>query len=162
LSWLAVFTLPKNEHSVARHLDRLNVSYFLPTYESTRVWKNRQRVTVSLPLFPTYLFVHIPIGDRWRVLSAPGVVRIVSNSKGPILVDAREIHFIRVARDQSNLEPFDEIPIGRQVRITSGAMTGVEGILIRRKGGGTRLVLSLQLINMHAAVEVDGQHVEPV
>jgi hypothetical protein len=55
-NWFAVFTVPQNERSVVRHLDVRNVESFLPTYESKRVWKNRQKVTIMAPLFPTYLF----------------------------------------------------------------------------------------------------------
>jgi len=54
-SWYAVFTVPQNEKSVVRHLNLRAVESFLPTYETIRVWKNRQRMKIVLPLFPCYL-----------------------------------------------------------------------------------------------------------
>jgi hypothetical protein len=81
-NWYAVFTLPRIEKSVAKHLDMRGIESFLPTYEVARVWKNRQLAKVILPLFPTYLFVHINSSDRVKVLQSPGVVHIVGTSRG--------------------------------------------------------------------------------
>ena len=77
-------TTPQHEKAAVRHLDFGGVETFLPTYESPRVWKNRQKVKVELPLFPTYLFVRIDHGDRARVLRAPGVRQLVGNSREPL------------------------------------------------------------------------------
>src|SRR5271170_2919435 len=63
-NWFATFTLPQNEKSVLRQLDLRKVESFLPTYETIRVWRNRQRKRVTLPLFPTYLFVRIHRAER--------------------------------------------------------------------------------------------------
>src|ERR1700676_1034212 len=79
--WYAVFTVPQNEKSVARHLQMRDVESFLPTYEEIRTWKNRQRVKVVLPLFPTYVFARICASERSKVLGSPGVLRIVGNSR---------------------------------------------------------------------------------
>jgi transcription antitermination factor NusG len=69
-NWYAVFTVPQHEKTVVKHLDLRAVESFLPTYETTRVWKNRQKMRVVLPLFPTYLFVHISSRERARVLES--------------------------------------------------------------------------------------------
>ena len=61
--WFAVVTAPQHEKAAFRHLDFGGIETFLPTYESTRVWKNRQKVKLQLPLFPTYLFVRIDRGS---------------------------------------------------------------------------------------------------
>jgi len=58
--WYAVFTVPRSEKSAVRHLDMRNIESFLPTYETVQVWKNRQKKRITHPLFPSYLFVHIP------------------------------------------------------------------------------------------------------
>jgi hypothetical protein len=36
---------------------------------------------VILPLFPSYLFVHINFTERVKVLQSPGVLQIVGNGK---------------------------------------------------------------------------------
>jgi len=157
--WYAVFTVPRNEKSVAKHLNLREVECFLPTYETFRVWKNRQRVKVVLPLFPTYLFVCIDRHDRATVLQSPGVLQIVGNSREPLPLPESEIEFLRSDFCRQRAEPYPEFVTGQKVRVRSGVMRGVEGVLIR-KNNSLRFVLTLSLINQHAAIEVRGEDLD--
>jgi transcription antitermination factor NusG len=159
--WYAVYTVPNNERSVARHLEFRRLETFLPTYESTRLWKNRQKVKVTAPLFPTYLFVRIERNERGRVLDSPGVLRILGNSKGPLPVSSADIEFLQSDLCRRTVEPYRELVIGQKVRIRSGAMQGVEGVLVRKKNG-MKFVVTLALINQHAALEVHTDELEPL
>jgi transcription antitermination factor NusG len=49
---------------------------------------------------------------------------------------------------------------GRRVRVRSGAMQGLEGIVIRRKER-CRVVFSIDMIMRSVAVEVDEADLEP-
>jgi len=157
--WFAVFTVPQNERSVTRHLDLRQVESFLPTFESVSVWKNRQRVKISHPLFPTYVFVRIHSAERISILRSPGVLRIIGNSQGPIPIPDSEIEFLRSNLCRHRIEPYRDLVVGEKVRIKSGSMQGVEGTLVRKKSG-LRFVLTLALINQNAAVEVDADELE--
>jgi transcription antitermination factor NusG len=53
------------------------------------------------------------------------------------------------------------LKIGQRVRIRSGALDGVEGILVSRNGDRT-LVISVDAIQRSLAVRVEGYEVEPV
>ncbi len=53
------------------------------------------------------------------------------------------------------------LKIGQRVRICSGALKGVEGILIARNGDRT-LVVSVDVIQRSLAVRIEGYQVEPV
>jgi transcription antitermination factor NusG len=125
------------------------------------VWKNRQRVKISRPLFPAYVFARIDPSERSSILRVPGVLRIVGNSSGPIPIPASEIEFLRSDFCRHRVEPYGELVVGEKVRIKSGSMQGVEGTLVRKKSS-LRFVLSLELINQHAAVEVAADELEPV
>jgi transcriptional antiterminator RfaH len=158
--WYAVFTIPQNEKSTVKHLDLREVESFLPTYETVRVWKNRQRMKITLPLFPSYLFVHVNSKEVAKVLQSPGVLHIVGNGREPIPLPAPEIEFLRSGLLRQRVEPYRELVVGEKVRIKRGAMQGVCGTLVRRDDG-MRFVLTLALINQHAAVEVDAEDLEP-
>ena len=158
--WYAIFTVPKNEKSAFKHLQLRNVESFLPTYETVRVWKNRQRVRTILPLFPSYLFVHINPLERARVLQTPGVLHIVGNGRQHVSLEDAEIEFLRSGLRGRRLEPFRELVVGERVRIKAGVMQGIEGILVR-KSSSLRFVLTINLINQNAAVEIDADSVEP-
>ena len=159
--WYAIFTIPKNEKSVVKHLGLRNVECFLPTYEDVRVWKNRQRVKLVLPLFPTYLFVHINHWERVKVLQSPGVVHIVGNGRNDVPLSDAEVEFLRSGLNGRKVEPFGEFAVGERVRIKSGVMQGVEGVLVRKKAR-LRFVLAIDLIKQHAAVEIDADDLELV
>jgi len=157
--WFAVFTLPQNEKSAMKQLALREVEAFLPTYETVKVWKNRQRVRTVLPLFPTYLFVNIDHRQRTRVLQSPGVIHIVGNHREDVPIADAEIELLRSGVRDRSLEPYCDLVVGKKVRIKRGSMEGVEGVLVR-KGNGLRFVLSLKLINQYAAIEVGAEDLE--
>jgi transcription antitermination factor NusG len=160
-NWFAVVTTPQHEKAAFRHLDFVGIETFLPTYKSSRTWKNRQKVKLELPLFPTYLFVRINQGERSKVLRTPGVRQLVGNSREPLSVADREIEFLRSSLLKQKAEPHVGLIEGQRVRIKSGAMKGVEGSLVR-KSNEWRFVLTVQLIRHHVAVEVDASALEPI
>jgi transcription antitermination factor NusG len=159
--WFAVFTVPQNEKSVVRHLGLRQIESFLPAYETVRVWKNRQRVKTMLPLFPTYLFVHIHHRERARVLESPGVLHIIGNGRESIPVADGDIETLRASVNARLIEPYRDLVIGEKVRVKTGILQGVQGTLVRRSGRD-RFVLSFDTINQHAAIQVSAADLEPV
>lgn len=160
-NWYAVFTVPQNEKAVVKHLDLREIDSFLPTYETVRVWKNRQRMRLVLPLFPGYLFVHVNQRERSKVLASPRVLHIVGNGREYVPLADAEIELLRSGLAGQRIEPYRELVVGDRVRIKSGAMRGVCGTLVK-KGDGMRFVLTLELINQHAAVQVNAEDLEPI
>jgi transcription antitermination factor NusG len=161
LNWYAVYTIPQHEKSALKQLELREIESFLPVYETVRVWKNRQRVKLVLPLFPSYLFVHINSSERAKVLHSPGVLQIVGNSReGATLPDA-EVEFLRSGFCKQRIVPYREFVIGEKVCIKSGVMQGLQGTLVR-KNNDMRFVLTIEMINQHAAIQVDPEDLEPV
>jgi transcription antitermination factor NusG len=160
-NWYAVFTIPQHEKSVLKHLDMRAIESFLPTYQTVRIWKNRQRMRLILPLFPTYLFVHIDSSERTKVLQSPGVLQIVGNGRIGIPLQDSEIEFLRAGCRRKQIEPYCDFVIGKKVRIKSGVMQGLQGTLVR-KNSSMKFVLTLELINQNAAIEIDADCLEAV
>src|ERR1035437_7698523 len=160
-NWYAVYTVPQHEKSVVKHLDLREIESFLPVYETVRVWKNRQRMKLTLPLFPSYLFVHINSSERVKVLQSPGVLQIVGNSReGATLPDA-EVEFLRSGFCKQRIAPYHKFAIGAKVCIKSGVMQGLQGTLVR-KNNDMRFVLTIEMINQHAAIQVDPEDLEQI
>ena len=160
-NWYAVYTVPRHEKSTLKQLDLRKVESFLPVYETVRVWKNRQRMKLILPLFPSYLFVHINSSERTKVLQSPGVLQIVGSSREGIPLPDAEVEFLRSGFCKQRIEPYRELVIGENVRIKSGVMQGLQGTLVR-KNHNMRFVLTIELINQHAAIQVDPEDLEPI
>lgn len=159
--WFAVYTMPQSERAVCRMLDTRRIESFLPTFETVRIWKNRQRMCVQRPLFPSYVFVRINSRQRGMVLGAAGALQIVGSAGGPLAIPDQEIEFLRADFQGRRVEPYLDLVVGSAVRIRSGPMQGLVGTLIQKKKS-LRFVLTIEMINRNAAVEIEADELEPV
>jgi transcription antitermination factor NusG len=159
-AWWAVYTRHQHEKVVAEMLSAKGFDVFLPLYQSTRRWKDRSKV-LSLPLFPCYLFVHGGIDRRLQVVTTPGVHMILYRGERVATVPDAEIEALqRAVEGPLHVEPHPFLKCGMRVRVTRGALAGVEGILIRKKNL-FRLILSVEMLAQSVAVEVHSSDVEP-
>jgi transcription antitermination factor NusG len=158
--WYAAYTSANREKRVAEQLSVRAVEHFLPVYASVRRWKDR-RVTLALPLFPGYVFVRLAMRERLRVLQVPGVARLVGFNGLPTALPEREIEALKAGLAGGvRAEPHRYLTVGRRVRVKSGPMAGMKGILTRRKNG-ERFVITVELIRRSVAIEMDGVELEP-
>ena len=159
-AWWAVYTRHQHEKVVAEMLSAKGFDVFLPLYQSTRRWKDRSKV-LSLPLFPGYLFVRGGIDRRLQVVTTPGVHMILYRGERVAIVPDAEIEALQRAVDGPFcVEPHPFLKCGTRVRVTRGALAGIEGILIRKKNL-FRLILSVDMLAKSVAVEVYSSDVEP-
>jgi len=158
--WYAVQTCANHEKRVLQQLGQRTVEAYLPLYESMRRWKDR-RMRLELPLFPGYVFVHLVLRDRLRVLQTPSVVRLVGFGGQPAALPDREIEALRQGlAGEMRLEPHPYLKVGHRVRVSTGPLRGLKGILVRKKNG-SRFVISLDLIMRSVAAEIDVAELEP-
>lgn len=159
--WYAVYTCANHEKKVACQFGGRGVEHFLPLYETVHRWKDR-RMRLELPLFPGYIFVHLPLSDRLRVLEVPGVVRLVGFGERAAPLPAQEIEMLRNGLSgKLKAQPHPYLTAGRRVRITRGPLAGLEGILVRKKSN-FRLVVSIDLIMRSIVVDVDAADIRPL
>jgi transcription antitermination factor NusG len=157
--WYAAYTRSNHEKCVADQLEKKAIEYLLPLYNTVRKWKDRRK-HMQLPLFPGYIFARFPVEERLRVLEIASVVRIVGFDNHPLALPDADVQTLRtVLQNGLRVEPQPHLTVGRRVRIMRGALAGLEGILLRKKGI-FRLVLSIDLIRQSAMVEVDAADVE--
>jgi transcription antitermination factor NusG len=161
--WFAVQTRARHEKIIAQRLRDKGVMTFLPLVREVHGWSDRRK-TVELPLFSCYLFTRIPPKneERLRVLVVDGVLRFVGLCGQGIPIPEEQIEAVRRLVEEEL--PFCSHPflkIGQRVRIRSGALDGVEGILVARSGERT-LVVSVDAIERSLAVRIEGYDVEPV
>jgi len=159
--WWALYTRHQHEKTVAEMLSNKGFDVFLPLYDSMRRWKDRNKL-LSLPLFPGYVFVRGGLTRKLQVVSTPGVHMILYRGEQIAIIPEAEIRAIRAAVDgHYRVEPHPFLKCGDRVRVVSGSLEGVEGILTRKKNY-IRLVLSVEMLAQSVAVEVNAADVEPV
>jgi transcription antitermination factor NusG len=157
--WYAVHTVARHEKRVRDHIKSRNIECFLPLYEVIHRWKNGCRAKVELPLFPSYLFVEIDLLDRVRILDVPGVLSLVGAGPYPQPLPEGEVEALRAGLHLRNPEPHPYLTAGQKVRITSGPLATLTGVLLRHKDR-LRVVLSVETLMRGVAVEVPIDDIE--
>jgi len=159
--WYAAYTSANHEKRVAEQFVARDVEHFLPVYDSVRRWKDR-RVTLQMPLFPGYVFVCMALRDRLQVQQVPGVAHLVGFDGSPAAIPDQEIDALRASLESGvRAEPHPYLTVGRHVRLKSGPLAGMQGILLRRKGN-FRVVISIELIQRSVVVDVNEVDLRPL
>ncbi|HZR56662.1 MAG TPA: UpxY family transcription antiterminator [Terriglobales bacterium] len=163
LNWYAVHTRARHEKRVAQRFHEQGLPTFLPLINTVHRWSDRKK-TVELPLFGCYVFVKAAATreDRLRVCRIEGVFKIVGGNGEGTPIPEDQIEAVRTVTSQQLIwseHPF--LKIGQRIRIRSGALAGVEGILTARNGDRT-LIVSIDAIQRSLAVRIEGYDVEPV
>ncbi len=155
MNWYAVTTRSRHEKVVAEQLWQKEIECFLPLREIISKWKDRFK-KVQFPLFPGYLFVHVPIQERrLDILKVPSVVRIIGFNGEPVSIPGPEVQAVKqLVFSTLPYDPYPYIVNGNRVEIVRGPLRGLQGILIEKKGV-FRFILSVDLIQQAVACEVD-------
>jgi transcription antitermination factor NusG len=162
-SWYAVSTRSRQEKTAAAMLEYMGIANFLPLLNQERRWSDRKQI-VTMPLFPGYVFVRILRSSEFQlcVLKIPGIVDFVRNRTGPLPIPEREIEDVQaILAHGQGCSPHPFLQEGDRVRVVRGALTGVEGTLIRC-GAQSKLVISVEMIQRAVAVNVALSAVEAV
>lgn len=159
--WYALYTRHQHEKAVARNLIGKGFEVFLPLYSTVHRWKDRPK-RLDLPLFPCYVFLCGGLDRRVDIVATPGVYSLVGSGGCPSTIPEAQIEMIRRGSERgANMQPHPFLNCGDWVRVKSGPLDGIEGILVRKKKG-FRLVLSLDLVEKSVALEVDAFAVERI
>ena len=158
--WYVARTLPQRELSAAQQLANQGFRSFVPRY-----WKNRRHArkveTVSVPLFPRYIFTILDQGrDRWRSINGTfGVDRLITYGCEPQPVPHGVVESLIEAADAEGNIQFDfHLKEGQLVRVTAGPFADFVGelehlddngrvrVLLEIMGGKMRVALPQTLV----------------
>jgi transcription antitermination factor NusG len=162
-NWYALLTRARHEKVVAQRLRESGITSFLPVVSELRKWSDRKKL-VELPLFSCYVFAKLcPTNEgRLKALRIDGVYSLVgTRGEGTAIPEEQMDAIRRIAEERVVWQAHPFLKIGQRVRIRSGALDGLEGILVSRSGESA-LVVSVDAIQRSLSVRVDGYAVEPV
>lgn len=159
--WYAVYTRFQHEKSAAGLLEKKDFEVFLPVYRAVHRWRDRKQ-TVTLPLFPCYLFLRTDLARKTEILRTAGILWMVENAGRACEVPDGEIEVVRrICSVAPRLRPHPYLKQGDFVRIRKGPLAGVEGIFVRTKNE-CRVIVSVELLRQSVAVEIDMADVERI
>ena len=139
--WYVVYTKARNEKKTALILEKSGIDVYCPIVKEVRQWSDRKK-TVEVPLFSSYLFVHLAPKERELVYAAPGVVRYLFWLNRPAIVKDQEIETLKswltgevLAVKVQNLKPGDSLSIHK------GPFKGKDGVIQNINSNRVQLVL---------------------
>ncbi|UCC81676.1 MAG: UpxY family transcription antiterminator [Gemmatimonadota bacterium] len=165
--WYALYTRARHEKQVDARLQQRGIEAYLPLIPRERQWHDRKKI-VPLPLFPSYVFARVAGNALPPALSTPGVASVVRLNGEPAPISDEEIENVRrfaVAVTETGLEP-QPTPLvdeGQSVRIVSGPLSGVEGLVVERRGRWRALVqVGVRAIGQGLKIELDVRSLKPI
>jgi transcription antitermination factor NusG len=160
VSWMAVWTRSRHEKLVRDHLAAQEVEVFLPLLNIPSSRRDRQKM-IDLPAFPCYLFARLDPCDAYVVKTTRGVVSILGPKPMDYsVVPDEQVEAVRqMLTSTLKVDPFPYLQKGTRVRIKSGPLEGIEGILVEKRNR-CRFVVNVDLLNQSIATEVSGEQIE--
>jgi transcription antitermination factor NusG len=153
-SWFALSVTVRHEKIVSEVLRNKGFETFLPLYKRRHQYDRRFR-EFELALFPGYLFCHTSLSTRLPIMTTPGVIRIVGAGRTPIPVDNTEIWSLKKAVEAGvAVSPHHFWKSGQIGRVSTGALAGVEGVVVKSKQS-LRLILCVTLLQRAVMLEID-------
>jgi transcription antitermination factor NusG len=157
--WWVVYTKSRQEKAFSRQLIVNQIPHYLPLVKKTYVSCGR-KFNAQVPLFPGYVFMYGSEQERICSLTTNRVSRILAVADPARLrADLDQIH--RLICTGAPLTVEQRLAPGNRIRIRHGAMAGLEGtVLVRR--GKTRLIVAVTFLQQGVSVEVDDFSLEPI
>lgn len=160
MEWYAVYTIRNAEQKLRNFFDSyceikgLEYESFLPMTKEVRYWSDRKK-TVSVPLFKNYLFLKHDENGFSSVKKMPGFTDYVRFGNYPETVPDSQIQLIRevIAMEESVSCKSTGMIKGEKVRIKSGPLADLEGILVKDQEN-SKVSIEIKSLNQSMLVTV--------
>lgn len=158
--WLLFYTLARREKDLMRRLEAAGIPFYGPTIRRRLRSAGGRTRDSFVPLFPGYVFSKADEDQRRAALATNTVARWTPVGDERMLVnDLRAIQ--RLIETDQPLTPESRLEAGQTVRVRSGALKGIEGTVIKRRGT-ERLLVAVRFLNQGASIELEDVDLEPL
>lgn len=158
--WFAVYTRYKREKWVGGMLKEKGIEAYVPVQKVTRRY-TRKIKHLEIPLISCYIFVKITKKEYVPVLETPDVVTFVKIARDLIAIPEREINLMkRVTGEQYEITAQTRaLEVGNRVRIATGNLTGMEGMLVQKENG-KQFVVELDQLGYQLLLQIPQEQLE--
>ena len=160
--WYAVYTRPRFEKQVLKGLLDQGIEGYLPLIKTMRQWSDRKKM-VEIPLFTSYVFVHIDRSSYDQVLQTHGVVKYITFEGKAATIPPNQIDNLKIIVDSNEKvkTTWETRHKGDQVMVTAGSLKGLKGELIT-EGDRKKVLVRIQGIDQNLTVEVHSSLIETI
>lgn len=160
--WFAVYTGYKREKKVVELLNKKGIMAYVPLQRLTRHYTRKTKL-VEIPLISCYVFVKIIQSEYVPVLETQFVQRFLKINRNLICIPNAEIDLLkRIVGEQMDIEvdtaAWHE---GDQVEVIAGQLTGLQGMLVEKRGEH-KLIVTLQSLGYELRIEVNPSHLRKI
>lgn len=157
-NWNVIYTRPRHEKKVAEQLGYIQVEHYLPTIRTLKIWHGRKKY-VTLPLFPSYLFVKPESTQHYfDSLHIPGVLHYLHTSKQLSEISDQVICRLKAIGNHQPLDvqlSTETFSPGSIVNIQAGPFTGFPCEVVQNKGK-SKILVRIELLNRSILVDLPG------
>lgn len=158
--WGVFYTLARREKDLMRRLHAAGIPFYAPLVKRRLLSPGGRARMSYVPLFPGYVFALVDDSARRAALATNTVARwLPVPDPAGLIADLRSIK--RLIDFDRPLTPEALLESGQAVRVRSGPLAGLEGVVVKRKGE-RRLVVSVKFLNQGASIELEDVDVERV
>ncbi len=152
--WHAIYTRPRFEKQVYTRLMEQGIEAYLPLIKTMRQWSDRKKL-VEVPLFTSYVFVHVDRRQYDQVLQTNGVVKYITFEGKAATIPPEQIDNLRIIvnSDERIETSWEKRKKGDRVRVTAGTLKGLKGELIS-DGNRRKVLVRIEGIDQNLTVEV--------
>jgi transcriptional antiterminator RfaH len=155
--WWAAYTLPRQEKSLARQLNAMQVPHYLPLVSQVRLVRGRRQKSF-LPVFSSYVFVFASDEERIGALETNRIAHLFSTTDTAALT--RDLRNVRKLIDSGfPLTVESRLRAGQRVRVKNGALEGMEGTIVERRGE-EHLLVAVEFLQQGVSILISDFQVE--
>ena len=160
--WYAIYTRPRFEKQVAQRLEEQQIEAYLPLVKTMRQWSDRKKL-VEVPLFNSYVFVHIDRSQYDLVLQAHGVVKYISFEGKAVPIPTNQIDNLKIiANSNEDVETtWERRRKGDRVKVIAGSLKGLIGELIT-DGDRKKVLVRIDSLEQNLTVQVHSSLIESI
>lgn len=156
MTWTPVRTKPRQEKKLAEYCASNSVACYLPLRKSLRRY-NRRTVQHQVPMFPGYVFCALD-EDNYRVLLISGTVvyriNVNENEEKHLIRDLVALRDFEVMAAEKEVVIRPELVPGARIKVKSGPLKGVSGVLEKRKSD-ILITVGVEILGQSVSTNID-------
>lgn len=152
--WYALYTKPRHEFKALEQITALDIDTYLPTTTVIKQWSDRKK-KITEPLFKSYIFVCADESERNLSLTADAVIKTIFFNGKPAAIPDWEIENLKhMLTNSDKVTVHNGIIRGNIVKIESGPMMGIEGVVSYVSRDERTLSVSIEMLNRSVIVSL--------
>jgi len=157
-NWWPLYTKSRQEKELMRRLRGLDIAFYTPLIRRNQTSPAGRTRAAHVALFAGYVFMYGTVADRHRALTTNCVSRWLPAPSGAELTqDLRRI--CKLINSGAALTPEARLERGARVKVRSGPLAGIDGVIIQREGR-TRLLVAVDFLQQGASLLIEDHAVE--